>query len=496
MSERDNDYKHLERERMISLADLIEEIWRKIWLIIILAVVFAVLCAGYKYMSDRSKAEAATKAASQPAGSISLTEEEMSEVNSVWRLYDHVSATEQYLTDSIRMNIDPYHEDRVTLLYAIKTEEGDSSSLVQAFETYIAEGGLSEDLQESYPDVNAIYLSELVSVVGEDTVTDPSDISSEEEPEETAQTNSIFGVQVIDEDEDGAAELADAVEQCMNSYAKNLGNQLGAFDPTLVDRSAAQVYDSTLKSKQTTALTDQITLQNRINTQTETFSDEQAAVLDTLLASDTDSEDSNSAAESSDGSSAQTEVAARVHISGRYTLLGVVIGIVLGIIIIILYYIARGTLNIAQEMPGEFGISVFGQIHEKKVRNPLVRAWRRVVYKKKPLPLETERQIVLANLKTFCKKNEIDHILLTGTGWNLTENESLQAIRTALAENGIEAEIAGGLPDSPETLELLLDASPIVLVETLHKSYYKNVVRETELCVEQGMQMAGAIVLE
>ncbi|MCC8067839.1 MAG: hypothetical protein LIO56_05620 [Lachnospiraceae bacterium] len=496
MNERDNDYKHLQRERMISLADLIEEIWRKIWLIIILAVVFAVLCAGYKYLSDRSKAEAAAKATSQAAGDTSLTEEEMSEVNSVWRLYDQVSAAEQYMTDSIRMNIDPYHEDRVTMQYAIKMEDGGPSDLLEVFETYVEEGGLGNDLQESYPDVDAIYLTELVSVVGEDILPDTSGISSEAESEEIVQTNSIFSVQVINGDEDEAAQLADAVEQCMNSYAKNLGNQLGAFSLTLVDRSAAQVYDSTLKSEQTSVLTDQITLQNRITTQTENFSDEQTAVLDNLLASGTDSEDSNSAAEVPDDSSAQTEAAAKVHISGRYILLGVVIGIVLGIIIIILYYLARGTLNIAQEMPGEFGISVFGQIHEKKVRNPLVRAWRRVVYKKKPLPLETERQIVLANLKTFCKKNGIDHILLTGTGWNLTENESLQEIRTALAENGIEAEIAGGLPDSPETLELLLAASPVVLVETLHKSYYRNVVRETELCVEQGVQMAGAIVLE
>ncbi len=493
MNERDNDYKHLERERMISLADLIEEIWRRIWLIIILAVVFAVLCAGYKYMSDRSKAEAAAKATSQTAGDTSLTAEEMSEVNSVLMLYDQVEATEQYMAESILMNIDPYHEDRVTMQFTLNSDEGNLSSLLQVFDTYIKEGGLGKDLQEYYPDINAIYLSELVSVAGDNISTETL---SEGEEEEVNQTNAILSVQVMGEDEDASIQLAGDVEKCLNSYAKSLNDQLGAFDLTLVDQSVAQVYDSTLKSAQTAALTDQITQQNRIDTQTGYLSDEQIAVLDTMLASGTGTENSNGDTGVSDDSSAQTSTTIKVHISRRYLLLGILIGVVLGIIIIILYYIARGTLNIAQELPDVFGIAVFGQVHEKKQRNPLVRGWRRLVYKKKPLPPETERQIVLANLKAFCKKNGVDHILLTGTGPELAENVSLQEIREALAENGIEAEIAGGLPDSPETLEQLSSATCVVLAETLHKSYYRNVVRETDLCAEQEVRLAGAIVLE
>ena len=54
------DYKQFEKERIVSLSDLIEEIFRKIWLIVIFAVIFALAFGGYKYRQDRAAAEAAS----------------------------------------------------------------------------------------------------------------------------------------------------------------------------------------------------------------------------------------------------------------------------------------------------------------------------------------------------------------------------------------------------------------------------------------------------
>ena len=56
------DYKQFEKERIVSLSDLIEEIFRKIWLVVVLAVIFALAFGGYKYRQDRAAVEAATAA--------------------------------------------------------------------------------------------------------------------------------------------------------------------------------------------------------------------------------------------------------------------------------------------------------------------------------------------------------------------------------------------------------------------------------------------------
>ncbi|MCD8209110.1 MAG: hypothetical protein LUD72_14320 [Bacteroidales bacterium] len=171
------------------------------------------------------------------------------------------------------------------------------------------------------------------------------------------------------------------------------------------------------------------------------------------------------------------------------------IGIVIGIILIVLIYICRGTLNIVQEMPSEFGVAVLGQVHVKRPRSPLVRGWRRLTSRKKALPLETEQQIAITNLKNFCKNHQVDRLLLTGSRADMSENEWLNEVRELLQKDQIEAAIIGGLPDSPSALEELNQYSCIVLVETLRTSIYKDVVREMELCADQEKQVAGAIVM-
>ncbi len=487
MDERETGYKQYERERMISLSDLFEEILRRIWLIIVLAVVFAVICAGYKYMRDRSKATASANTNSYERALSSLSDKEILEIESVLNVYDEVADADRYMTDSIRMNIDAYHEDRVTMQFELEAEPDDVSGLVLALDTYISEGEVGTDLHEFYTDVDAVYLAELVSVVnGMD-----ADALPEAQEDETEPVSVVFTVMAIDTDAEAAAQLADNVALCLDSYAETLSGQYGSFELTLTNESAAQVYDSTLKSAQTTAVNDQITLQNRINTQTGYLSSDQLTVLNAMIA-----QGSSKVITETDSTAPVQTTAARVHISARYTLLGILIGIIVGIILIVLFYIARRTLNVAQELPDEFGIALLGQLHMKKQRNPLVRAWRRLVNKRKPLSHEQECRIAVTNLKSFCKRNSVDRILLTGSRQDISENEGLAEIRTALSEDGIEAEIAGGLTVSPETLEQMNGYGWIVLVETLHRSAYSDVVREAELCEEKGVQVAGAVVLE
>ncbi len=485
MNEHDENYNQLDRERMFSLADMIEEILRKIWLIIVLAVVFAVLCAGYKYMSDRSKAAVSSNTNSYAETVGSLSEEQLGDINSVLRLYREVDEVNKYMSESIRMQIDPYSEDRVTMQFDLQTDDENLPDVMQAVDSYVSEGAIAADLQESYPDVESRYLAELISVTTGSMSTSLSD------SEINMYMSSLISVQVIDTDADAASRLADEVQQCLTSYVRGLQSHFGSCQLELVDQTATQVYDSSLKSEQTSVLNNQITQQNKIDTQIGYLDSSQVTVLNATLAQ------GSYTVVTEDDSDAGTQAAAvKVHISRRYTLLGILIGVVLGIIIIIIYYIARGALNVAQEMPGEFGISLFGQLHEKKQRNPLVRGWRRLVYKRKPLPPETERQIILANMRAYCKNHGVERILLTGSRMGLSEDEHLAQICEALAAEGIEAEIADGLTSSPDALERMEGYDFVALVETIHRSHYRDIVREVEFCGEQSVQLAGAIVLD
>ncbi|MCD8209109.1 MAG: Wzz/FepE/Etk N-terminal domain-containing protein [Bacteroidales bacterium] len=284
MNERETEYKYLNRERVISLSDLFEEILRKIWLIIILAVIFAVICAGYKYMSDRSKAQATTKSESYEKAESSLTDEEKSEVNSVLMLYDEVAAQQEYMDQSILMNIDPYHEDRVVMQYALQADTGIMTNALQAVDNYVTGGSLVTDLEESYPEEDSAYLSELISYdQGENT----EEQTEAEEETEVVGTTAIFWVQIIHSDQAAAEQLADEVANCIDSFARDLTSYFGACEINFLSQSVTQVYDSSLKNIQSTVVSDQITQQNKIVTQTDTLSENQVSVLEASLAGDT-----------------------------------------------------------------------------------------------------------------------------------------------------------------------------------------------------------------
>ncbi len=487
MNERETDYRQFERERIISVSDLFEEILRKIWLVIILAVVFAVLLAGYKYMSDKSKAEKSAGTVSFENMVNSLTDGEIREVNNILELYDSAEAAELYLNESVRMNIDSYHEERVLMQFALEAGDANLTEILQMIQNYVTGGPLAAGLQEYYPDTDTTYLAELVTIDSASPTLDVSGLES------AVYQSNIFSVRVIHEDADACQQLADAVQHCLDTYLAGLSEYFGACEITLIDAYVSQVYDSSLKSTQATAVSDYVTLLGRINTLTGYLSDTQAEVLDAALAAGTYVE--RGSEEAVDNAGAGT-ASVKVHISRRYTVYGLLIGIVVGIVLIILYYLCRGTLNIAQEMQSVFNVPVFGQVHVKRQRNPLVRGWRRVTRKKKAVPTETEQRIALTNLENYCKSNQIDRILLTGSREDLAEDPWLKEVQSALRDDQIEAEIMGGLPDSPEALEKMNACPCVALVETLHASIYKDVVREMELCAEQQVQVTGAIVLD
>lgn len=49
MEKREKEYTNLDQERIVTVSDLLKEILRRIGLVIILGIIVAALCCGYKY---------------------------------------------------------------------------------------------------------------------------------------------------------------------------------------------------------------------------------------------------------------------------------------------------------------------------------------------------------------------------------------------------------------------------------------------------------------
>ncbi len=470
MSRKNVDFERLYKERTIIISDLFKEILRKIWVIVILVVVCALIFAGKQYKTDKEEAESSQQATIVES---TLSEDDMMTVESVYKQYQSLEYQKRYMDESVLMNIDPYNESRVFMRFKVESESDNAGDIVLDLKNYVStNGSLADDLQATYPDVNRAYLVELVNF-SQDTITVSS--SSDSDDGFVISGEDMFTIRVINTDEESCQQLADAVRKCINSYQRKSEQQFGSYELTMISSNAIQTTDTSLANSQSDKLSTIISLQNSINSSRAEMSSQQINALNSLI-SGIEEEDS------ADTAQEVTEVHVSINMASAG--IGALIGLVIGLIVLIIYYVARGTLNTASEFTDAFNVPVFGRVSHRRRMG------------KKALSPDVEKQMVFVAVKNFCKAHNVDRMLLSGSGTDLSKQEWLNGLKDALDKEQIETEIADSLTASPETLDKLSQFKHVTLVEKLHSSAYKDVVREIELCAEQDINVAGAIVVD
>ena len=272
------NYEQFEKERIIKISDLVEELFRKIWLIIAFAVIFAVFLTGYKYSKDKVASQAANAIRDEDSET-TLTDEELQQVNTVLLQQTRLENQQEYLDKSILMKINAYKEDRVNLQFIVKGDESTAKNAISSLEYYVSSGALANDLQAKYPDVEPNYLSELISFEND---------SDELQVGDTEYLNvkfsgNVFCISVMEQDEEQCQTLADSVAACLSEYQVLSAQTIGAYELSLVDKSATKVVDSDLQDFQNGKINDTTNLKNTIKDLKSNLSDVQFSVLNKNL---------------------------------------------------------------------------------------------------------------------------------------------------------------------------------------------------------------------
>lgn len=471
------DYKQFEKERIVSLSDLIEEIFRKIWLVVIFAVIFALIFGGYKYRQDSTAAEAAS-AVQEDNLEDSVSSEEMLQIKYIQNLQNQLDWQEEYMDNSVLMQINPYAENRTSIQFMIRTQEANVSSVMSAFDNYVTGGGLAESLQDKYSELGANYLTELFSFDRDVDVVSSGDA----ETIELAENGNVFCINVVQTDRDSCETLASDVISAVNDFQASSVQTLGNYSIEVLDQVFSTVVDQELQSYQNDK-------NNSLETLRSTLSDRKADLSDVqlqLLNQDSGSEETTSS---------EAEVPVSVNISKKYVGVGALAGIILAVIIIILRYIFRGTVNLNREFQTMFNLSVFGQVDLYEKKNILVAAWRRLLNKRKHASLEEQTQLVLENILFYCKQNQLQKLLFVGSGDQINNLPWMTELISKLKQEGIQAELAEKFPYSPQSMAKAQLYEAVVFVETLRVSRYDDVMNGVKKCLEQNRQIGGVLVL-
>lgn len=479
MEKKSIDYGKLGQERIITVADLIKEIVRKFWLVIVLAIVFAGLLGGYKYVKD-SKAVETEKIAENTSdvSSSNLSAEDQEAVQNVLLVQDNLLQQQEYADNSVLMQIDPLKEDIVILQYYFDTEQSVGSdvrySLLNAYQNYVNEGNLAADLEEYGQQIEVQYLGELITC--ETNMNDSSNMVLIE------GIGTSFTIKVIHEDQELCTSLAEDIKACIQQYQINLNNTMGRHELELVDESYSQVVDKDLWTYKFDRVNSITSMQEKIDALKENLSEDQLAVVE---AYSSQAKDENIEAEDS-----STNVS--VSISKKYVLVGGAIGVVLACLFIIIAYIMRGTINKAEDLQYLYNLRILGEIGSGN-NNIFLAIWNKVIGRKeKRLGLEEQAELLRTNLKLVCEKRQQQKILLCGN-----DEKGLHRVKKLLegfCKQNVQLEYVADLLYTPASLSKLSGADSIIFVEQVHKSQYTDIVKKIEICSEQDIEILGVIV--
>ena len=486
------DYSEISQERIITIADLIKEIVRRLWLVIIAAIIFAALLGGYKYVKDSKAASVQTDTEDITSHIASdLNEDEQNAVNNVLLIQDNMEQQQEYAENSILMQIDPYNESTVTLQYffdAGQTAEANSqdysNNLLNLYQSYVNNGTLISDLVAGGAALDTQYLGELISCeVQSNAAMDNAANAIVLDDQTTA-----FDIKVVHVDEESCRDLADRVKECMQAYQLQLNETVRPHELTLMDEAYTQVVDRDLWTYKYDRVNSIVSMQEKIETLKENFSAEQLNIVEqyteqTLTDADEESGEMMETAEPS------------VSISKKYVAVGGAAGIVLACLFIIISYIMRGTINKAEDLQYLYNVRILGEVNLRRRKNVFLSLWNRIIQRdRKEMTSEEQMELLCTNLQITCEKNQIHKLLLCGA-----DKKDLEYIKTKfdhLEDCNIQIEYVSDLLHSPQSLKKLSDFAEIVIVEKVRQSQYSDIVKEIEICSEQEVDILGAIVLE
>lgn len=482
MDKKQIDYAKLNQERIITIADLIKAIIRKLWVVVAAAVIFAAIFGGYKYVKDSKSASTASETTSDMK--VKLSDDAQAEVNNVLTIKDNLDEQQKYADNSVLMQIDPYNESQVTLQYHYSSDNKDySSDLLNSYMSYVNNGGLSSDLAEAGVDLDVQYISELISCESNSDTT--GSVNSDGNNITLNSKSESFEIRIIHASKSDCEAMAEKVSACMNAYQQQLNSRVGEHTLTLVDQSYSRVVDNSIMTYKYDRVNSIVGMQQRIKELKEKMTSDQTAVIDKYSKDTKTASDDNISAVSE-----KKDADVHVSISKKYVLVGAVAGIVLSCLAIILLYIMRGTVNKAEDIRSLYNLRVMGELDGKKKKKGALSG------KDTGLTPQEQKELLLANLKVACKKEAIEKLLISGSSIADVAVEVKDYLKTELKKEGIEVCITDSFLTSGKALEKLAEYDHVLLIEQIGSTRYEDLSAEIRICLEQQADILGTIVLD
>lgn len=472
----------MNKERQINLTKMFWYVVKKWRFIIVCMLLLAIAMGAKQYKTDFANAVANQNVVSPSLLEIknSLSQQEMTEIEIMQQYKLLAESTEQYMTNSVLMQI-PYDKEQcVTLQYYIDEKEKDDQARaanVQAYYSYVANGSLGAELASQYSQtLSEQYVAELISAVS---------------------TESAVTIKIVHYDKDEAEKLAELVKNAMVEYASVLNSEGREHDLCLQSQTESVIADYELYRLQSEKANVYDTASGAYLGWKEKMNANQQTVIDNWDEIQRLDEQGENVTEKVSDEKKDDVQPISVSINVRTVMIGAIAGLFLAILLLLVSYI--GTKKVRDENDYlVLDVELLGTTLEYAIQHRLFgvidKCIGKIQYKQESNISEEEKiQIICSSIYLHCINKNITKLYFTGTGIN--ELSIVDRIIEELKDRKIEAYKGGNILYRADALVRAAEMETVVLVEKEWNSKFSTIANEVDTCSKNGISILGGILI-
>ena len=478
-----------EKEKEIDIKDMLVKILSKWKWMVLVGIIGALALAALRFTKDtveisRSEDKEALLASIEG----DMTSEQLNNSATYLALYDRLTALRSERETRPYYQMDPYHENKLTLIYEVKLPDVDVKDQVKA--EYLIAEHLNDELKVDR--ITALYrehvgtedfLGMLVDVSGL-TETGLRDLVT------TSVLDSLVYVNVVYNEDMDISAISEAIKADLEQYYETISVD-DEHELILVDESHREIIDSSLVNILNDLASREYSLQNQVNSFYNSLDDVSKSYVDVY----------KQIQEGINVDEQEEVVVVKESVSPKSVIKFGIVGCVLGVFLVcaweLMRYILSGKLHTVEEISDYYGLQVFGVQTDASAETDKADSDEKKSTRGRHRVFSgaEEKEIILSSIELYCKQHDITEIVFTGSDVEHVDEAYLKSLIDALKGQGIKAAVQKNIYYYPKALQEAAQVSHVVLVETLEASIDREIENVLTKAGEFNIQIIGAVVL-
>lgn len=360
--------------------------------------------------------------------------------NAIAEADKQIESLQEYIDNSIYMQINPNNIQTVSVQYGLKTSNN-VGNILNSFITYINDGGLKEELSDADEDLKVKYWRDVVNCY---------------------QSGNNFFIVVINSDMDQAKRIMSIIKERVMNYVPEVTSLQGDFSLEELKTSEYVKTDTGVVNNQNNNrnnLKNYTTNRADLNNKLIGFQNSKKTYIeknepDNLKAADTN-----------------TKV-----LMVAYVLLGILFGAVIAFVLVALKYILGDTLRTANDIK-ESNLNLLGTYSALNQYKP-----------------DLERSKM--DVEVLAKAKNADKVFFYVMSDDEISKKVAKDYEDIMKASGIAVETGSNISESAEELKKMIACGNCVFIAEVGKTTYRQLELQTRLCDRFKTAVLGCVVVE